>query len=650
MTDTATLDTPAVEASQKETLGFQTEVKQLLHLMINALYSNKEIFLRELISNAADASDKLRFLALSDNSLLGNDPDLKLRLSFDEKNHTLTLADNGIGMSREEVITNLGTIAKSGTKEFMASLTGDQAKDSKLIGQFGVGFYSAFIVADKVTVETRRAGLGAEEAVRWESNADGNYTLEKINKPERGTTIILHLKKEDQELLSEWRLRQIVKKYSDHINLPVVMKVKKSEEDKSVEVKEGDAIPTKEVEVDETLNEANALWTLPKSKITDDEYKSFYKSFSHDYSDPLLWTHNKVEGKLEYTLLLYLPSRAPFDLYEAERKHGLKLYIQRVFIMDDAEQFLPRYLRFVKGIVDSKDLPLNISREILQQSDVVDKIKGACVKRTLDMIEKIAENAVQYADFWKQFGNVMKEGTLEDHDNKERISKLLRFATTQSDSEVQGTSLDEYVARMKPEQEKIYYVTAETFLAAKQSPHLEIFKKKGIEVLLLTDRIDEWLVGHLTEFNGKKLQSVSKGDLDLGKLADEEDKKVEEKQKDDFAEILKKMKEVLGAQVSDVRLTHRLTTSPACVVVSENDMTLQMQRMFQQAGQTMPMSKPIFEINPEHDLIKNLSGLLEDEKFADWSEVLFAEAVLAEGGKLPDPVSFVNRVNKLLSK
>jgi molecular chaperone HtpG len=641
----------STENNQKETLGFQTEVKQLLHLMINALYSNKEIFLRELISNAADASDKLRFLAVSDNTLLGDDPDLQVRVSFDDKAHTLTISDNGIGMNREEVITNLGTIAKSGTKEFMASLTGDQAKDSKLIGQFGVGFYSAFIVADKVTVETRRAGLGADEAVRWESTADGNYTLEKISKETRGTAITLHMKKEDQELLSEWRLRQIIKKYSDHINLPVVMKVKKSEEDKSVEVKEGEAIPTKEVEVDETINEAKALWTLSKSEIKEEEeYKSFYKSFSHDYSDPVEWTHNKVEGKLEYTILLYLPGRAPFDLYEAERKHGLKLYIQRVFIMDDAEQFLPRYLRFIKGIVDSKDLPLNISREILQQSVVVDKIKGACVKRSLDMIEKIAGDPVKYADFWKQFGNVIKEGVIEDHENKERISKLLRFATTQNDSEVQGTSLDDYIARMKPEQEKIYYLTAETFLAAKQSPNLEIFKKKGIEVLLLTDRIDEWLTGNLSEFNGKKLQSVSKGDLDLGKLADEEDKKEEEKQKEDFAEVVKKMKEVLGAQVSDVRLTHRLTSSPACVVVSENDMTLQMQRMFQQAGQAMPMSKPIFEINPDHELIKNLSGLLESDKFGDWSEVLFAEAVLAEGGKLTDPVAFVQRVNKLLAK
>lgn len=633
----------------KETLSFQTEVKQLLNLMINSLYSNKEIFLRELISNAADAADKLRFAALSDDQLLAADPDLKVHVSFDKKKKTLTIADNGIGMSRQEVIDNLGTIAKSGTKEFLNNLSSEQAKDAQLIGQFGVGFYSAFIVADEVVVETRRAGLSEEAAVRWCSSAEGTYSLEPITKADRGTKVILHLKKSEQDLLDEWRLRTIIKKYSDHINLPVVMQVTKSEVDESQPAKEDEPPTMKEVVADEVINEAKALWTVPKTKITEEEYKSFYRHISHDYSDPLAWTHNKVEGKLDYILLLYLPSRAPFDLYESDKKHGLKLYIQRVFIMDEAEQFLPRYLRFIKGIVDSKDLPLNVSREILQRSDTVDKIRAACIKRTLDMLEKLAKDAEKYADFWKQFGNVLKEGIVEDYENKDRIAKLLQFASTHEEGMTQKVTLDTYISRMKEGQEKIYYLTAESLTAAQQSPHLEIFRKKGIEVLLLTDRVDEWMMGSLPEFSGKKLQSVLKGDLDLDKLADQEEKEKIEKNTESFSTLIEKIKASLGDKVSDVRLTYRLTTSPACVVVNDQDMTLQMQRLLQQAGHAMPASKPVFEINPEHGLIQHLSNLLEKPEFDDWVAVLFAEAVLSEGGKLEEPATFVQKLNKLLA-
>ncbi len=636
--------------AQKQTLSFQTEIKQLLHLMINALYSNKEIFLRELVSNAADAADKLRFAALSNPELLGEDSELKVKVSFNKAQKTITISDNGIGMSRQEAIDNLGTIAKSGTKEFMQSLSGDQAKDAQLIGQFGVGFYSAFIVADKVTVETRRAGTPAEEATRWESSAEGDYSIEPITKATRGTDIILHLKKDDLDFLDQWKLQTIIKKYSDHVNLPVVMTVTKSEPDDSQEVKEGEAPKMKEVQVDEVINAANALWTAPKTEITDDEYKSFYKHISNDYSDPVLWSHNKVEGKLDYTLLLFLPSRAPFDLYEAEQKRGLKLYIQRVFIMDEAEQFLPRYLRFIKGIVDCKDLPLNVSREILQRSAVVDKIRAACIKRSLDMIEKVSKEADKYHEFWQQFGNALKEGIIEDTENREKVAKLLRFASTHLDTEVQTVSLDDYIGRMKEGQSKIYYLTAESFAAAKQSPHLEILRKKGIEVLLLSDRIDEWWVTYLTEFNGKQLQSVAKGELDLGALADQEEKQAIEKTNDEFASVIKQIKEALGEEVSEVKITHRLTSSPACIVTSENDMSLQMQRMFKQAGQHFPVTKPIFEINPNHELVRNLQVVQDPELFADWAHVLLGEAILAEGGKLNDPVAFIQRVNKLFKK
>ena len=635
--------------TKKETLGFQTEVKQLLHLMINALYSNQEIFLRELISNAADATDKLRFEALSDKALLEDDSELKVRLSVDEKKKTLSITDNGIGMSRDEVIANLGTIAKSGTREFLSSLTGDQAKDAKLIGQFGVGFYSSFIVADKVTVETRRAGLAADQGVRWQSDAGGEYTVEAIDKASRGTAITLHLKKDCKDFLNEFTLRNIVKKYSDHINLPVVMEVEREEPIDDEKDKEGNP-KMKKVRKDETLNEAKALWTLPKSQIKDEEYKEFYKHISHDFTEPSAWSHNRVEGKLEYTTLLYLPSRAPFDLFEVERKHGLKLYIQRVFIMDDAEQFLPRYLRFIKGIVDCKDLPLNISREILQQSVVVDKVRSACIKRSLAMIEKMAKDESKYDEFWSQFGVVLKEGVIEDHDNKEKIAKLLRFSTTHDDQQEPHISLDSYIERMPAKQDKIYYITAESFAAAQHSPHLEIFRKKGIEVLLLSDRVDEWLVTHLQEYQGKSLQSIAKGELDLSQFNDEKkDEKQQKQTEEDFASIVKQMQEVLGERVSEVRLTDRLTTSPACIVVNQHDMTAQMQQILKQAGQELPANKPIFEINPHHRLIEKLKVLTDDEQFNEWTQVLFDEAILAEGGKLDDPASFVKRVNTLLT-
>ena len=652
--------------AKKETLGFQTEVKQLLHLMINSLYSNKEIFLRELISNAADASDKLRFQALSNDKLLESDPELSVRVSFDEKVQTVTISDNGIGMNRDDVISHLGTIAKSGTKEFLGTLTGDEAKDAKLIGQFGVGFYSAFIVADKVTVETRKAGDKSSAGVRWESDASGEYTVENIDKVARGTTIVLHLKKEEKEFLDHHRLQELIKKYSDHINLPVIMKVTKSVPDDSAPKKksskgaeesadseaEDDEPKMKDVEVDETINAAKALWTVPKSDITKDEYKEFYKHISHDFDEPLTWSHNKVEGKFDYTSLLYLPKRAPFDLFDQDQKqkHGLKLYIQRVFVMDEAENFLPRYLRFIKGIIDCKDLPLNISREILQRSTVVDKIRSACIKRGLAMIEKIAKDKEKYDDFWKQFGNVIKEGIIEDSENKDKIAKICRFSTTKSPSEAQDISLNDYIARMQEKQDKIYYITGESYAAAKNSPHLEIFAKKDIEVLLLTDRVDEWVATHLTEFDGKSLQSVAKGELDLGDLDDKKDKKEEqEKVNDAFKSVLEQMKKILGEKVTDVRLTDRLTSSPGCIVVNEHDMTSQMQQILAQAGHAMPANKPVFEINPEHNLIIKLKEVQDDEKFSEWTHVLLDEAILAEGGQLDDPAGFVQRLNGLLA-
>lgn len=631
----------------KQTLGFQTEVKQLLHLMIHSLYSNKEIFLRELISNASDAADKLRFAALSNAGLYENDSDLKVQVRFDKAARTVTISDNGIGMSKEEVIEHLGTIAKSGTKEFLTNLTGDQAKDAKLIGQFGVGFYSSFIVAEKVTVNTRRAGSPANEGVCWESAGEGEYTIEAIDKPTRGTEIILHLRKDEDEFLEDWRLRTIIRKYSDHITLPVEMqKQALPTGDKEEDKQEESEVKTPEWE---KINNATALWTLSKNEIKEEEYKEFYKHVAHDFEDPLLWSHNRVEGKLEYTTLLYIPAHAPYDLFQMDQKHGLKLYVRRVFIMDDAEQFLPRYLRFVKGVVDSNDLPLNISREILQQNKQVDSIRSAVTKRVLSMLEDLAEKEPEkYTKFWNEFGKALKEGPAEDFANREAIAKLLRFATTHNDSSSQTVSLADYVKRMKPEQKKIYYVTADSFVAAQHSPHLEIFRKKGIEVLLLSDRIDEWLVAHLTEFEGKQLQSVAKGSLDIDELADEETKKEQEKTEKDFASLVEQAKKVLGDKVKDVRVTHRLTQSPACIVSDDNEMSVHMQRILKAAGQAMPTSKPIFELNPEHQLVLRLKEEQDDERFAEWIKVLFEQSIIAEGGELEDPASFVQRLNSLL--
>ncbi|KTD38036.1 molecular chaperone HtpG [Legionella oakridgensis] len=617
--------------AKQQTMGFQTEVKQMLHLVVHSLYSNKEIFLRELISNASDALDKLRFLALADSGLYEGDSDLKITVEFNQKLKTITITDNGIGLSREEAIENLGTIAKSGTKEFLSHISGEKAKDSHLIGQFGVGFYSAFIVADKVTVKSRRAGLTSEEGIVWESHGEGEFTIGQEAKKTRGTQIILHLKKEEEDFLSDWRLRSIISKYSDHICWPIVMK-KSTDEDKEDKKEEY-----------ETVNKATALWTLQKSEISDDEYKELYKHISHDYQEPLAWSHNHVEGKQDYISLLYIPSHAPFDLWQQEVKHGLKLYIKRVFIMDDAVQFLPRYLRFVKGIVDASDLPLNISREILQDNKQVDNIRAACTKRILSMLEKMSQEDVEkYQRFWDEFGLVLKEGPIEDFVNREAVAKLLRFTTTVNDSEKQTVSLKEYVDRMQKDQDKIYYVTASSYNAAKHSPHLEIFRKKGIEVLLLSDRVDEWLVGYLSEFDGKKLQSISKGKVDL------EDAKEVEKQEKTFEPMLKQIKEILGERVKDVHITSRLTDSPACVVADEQDMGLEMQRILQAAGQKMPEIKPIFEINPEHALIKRLHAMEDDDRFAQWVVVLFEQAVLAEGGQLDNPADFVRRINQLL--
>ncbi len=617
--------------SKQQTMGFQTEVKQMLHLVIHSLYSNKEIFLRELISNASDALDKLRFLALADASLYEKDSDLKISIDFNEKTKTLTISDNGIGLNWDEAVENLGTIAKSGTKAFVSNLTGESAKDSQLIGQFGVGFYSAYIVANKVTVKSRRAGLAPEDGIVWESNGEGEFTIGHEKKKDRGTEVILHMKDDADEFLSDWRLKSIISKYSDHICWPIVMKAEASEEDGK-----------KKVDF-EKVNKATALWTLQKSEITDEEYKALYKHISHDFQDPLAWSHNHVEGKQDYISLLYIPAHAAFDLWQQETKHGLKLYVKRVFIMDDAVQFLPRYLRFVKGIIDASDLPLNVSREILQDNKQVESIRGACTKRILSMLEKMAKDDVEsYQKFWDEFGLVLKEGPVEDLANREAIAKLLRFASTFNGSEKQTNSLVDYVSRMKEGQDKIYYVAASSFNAAKNSPHLEIFKKKGIEVLLLSDRIDEWLVGYLSEFEGKKLQSISKGKVELDDL---EDTKEQEKT---YAPMLKQIKDILGERVKDVQVTKRLTDSPACIVSDENDMGLEMQRILQASGQKMPESKPIFEINPEHALIKRLHSIEDDERFSQWAVVLFEQAVLAEGGQLDNPADFVNRVNQLL--
>jgi len=626
--------------AQKETLGFQAEVKQLLRLMIHSLYSNKEIFLRELISNASDAIDKLRFAALSDAALMEQDSDFKIHIDFDKPARTITITDNGIGMSREEVISHLGTIAKSGTREFLENLTGDQSKDAHLIGQFGVGFYSSFIVANKVTVLTRRAGLTAEHGVKWESGGEGDYSIENIDKPSRGTQIILHLREGEDEFLDEWRLRHIVTKYSDHITIPITMAIKRTED------KENQKVETTSIE---TINRATALWTLSKNDVKDNDYKEFYKHISHDWEDPLIWSHNKVEGKQEYTTLLYIPSHAPHDLYNREHPRGLKLYVRRVFIMDDAEQFLPLYLRFVRGVLDSNDLPLNISREILQNNSLVETMRSGCTKRILSMLENLSkDDKEKYQKFWKSFGQVLKEGPGEDFTHREQIAKLLRFSTTQSDSEEQTVSLDEYISRMKPDQEKIYYLTAENFNAAKNSPHLEIFVKKNIEVLLLSDRIDEWLTAHLHEYDGKSLQSITQGSVDLGKLEDESEKTQLEKFQKDFESLLKQIKETLGEKVKEVRLTSRLTTSPACVVADENDMGAHMQRLMKAAGQNLPQSKPIFELNPEHLLIQKLRDQQDDDKFKELTFVLFDQAILAESGQLANASEFVGRLNKLL--
>lgn len=622
-----------MNAATKEKFGFQAEVKQLLHLMIHSLYSNKEIFLRELISNASDAADRIRFESLKDPMILVEDPDLKIWVDFNKEARTITLRDNGIGMTREEVIQNLGTIAKSGTKEFLNSLTGDKAKDSKLIGQFGVGFYSAFIIADKVEVLTRKAGKAPNEAIRWISTGEGEYDIESATKETRGTEITLHLKPDEDEFLNESRLKHIITKYSDHIALPIIMIDEKKEET--------------------VVNRAQALWTLPKNEISEEQYKELYKHVAHDFEDPLIWSHNKVEGKLEYTTLLYIPARAPFDLWQINKPRGLKLYVRRVFIMDDAEQFLPHYLRFVRGIIDSNDLPLNISREILQNNRVIDAIRTAVIKRVLTMLEQLAkEDKEKYQKFWKEFGQVLKEGPAEDYANREQIAKLLRFSSTLSDHETPEVSLEDYLSRMKAGQDKIYYVTAESFNAAKNSPHLEIFRQKGIEVLLLSDRVDEWLVTHLNEFQGKTMQSVTRGSLEASELK-EDDKTLEEKHKKDegeFASVLSKMKETLKDKVKDVRLSRRLTSSPACIVIDEHDLSSQMERILKAAGQKVPEHKPILELNPDHFIVNRLRAEETSERFEDWSNLLLDQAILSEGGQLNDPASFVKRFNAILAE
>ncbi|MBK3871893.1 molecular chaperone HtpG [Stutzerimonas frequens] len=630
--------------TQKETLGFQTEVKQLLHLMIHSLYSNKEIFLRELISNASDAADKLRFEALAKPELLEGGAELKIRLSFDKEAKTVTLEDNGIGMNREDVIAHLGTIAKSGTADFLKNLSGDQKKDSHLIGQFGVGFYSAFIVADKVDVYSRRAGTPASEGVHWSSKGEGEFEVATVDKPERGTRIVLHLKKGEEEFADGWRLRNIVKKYSDHIALPIELPKEPLSSLESDEEKDKPA----ETEW-ETVNRASALWTRPRSEVKDEEYQEFYKHVAHDFENPLSWSHNKVEGKLEYTSLLYVPGRAPFDLYHREAPKGLKLYVQRVFIMDQADEFLPLYLRFIKGVVDSNDLSLNVSREILQKDPVIDSMKSALTKRVLDMLEKLAKDKPEdYKKFWSQFGQVLKEGPAEDFANKEKIAGLLRFASTSDASGEQSVSLADYLGRVKEGQDKIYYLTGESHAQVKNSPHLEVFRKKGIEVLLLTDRIDEWLMSYLTEFDGKQFVDVARGDLDLGKLDSEEDKKAQEEIAKAKEGLIERLKGALGDEVAEVRVSHRLTDSPAILAIGEQDLGLQMRQILEASGQKVPESKPIFEINPQHPLIEKLDAEPDEDRFADLSHILFDQAALAAGDSLKDPAAYVQRLNKLL--
>ncbi len=629
-------------AVTKEHLSFQTEVKQLLKLMINSLYSNKEIFLRELISNSSDAADKLRFEGLTDGALYETDSDLRIRVSYDAKAHTITISDNGIGMSRQEVIDHIGTIAKSGTREFFSTLTGDQTKDAHLIGEFGVGFYSSFIVADKVTLITRRAGLTPEYGIRWESGGEGDYTIETVEKADRGTDVILHLREGEDDLLNGWRLRSIIRKYSDHISLPIVIKKEEWSQEKNENII---------TDVDETINQASALWARPKNEITLDQYEEFYKHVAHDPEPPLAHVHTKVEGKHEYTQLLYIPSHAPFDMFDREHRHGIKLYVQRIFIMDDAEQLLPNYLRFVRGVIDSNDLPLNVSREILQESKDIESIRSGSVKKVLGLLNDLSQgeqenNKEKYKTFWKEFGQVLKEGVGEDYANRERIAKLLRFVSTHTDSDEQIVSLSDYIGRMKEGQEKIYYVTADSLKAARSSPHLEVFHKKGIEVILLFERVDEWLASNLTEFEGKSLQSIAKGNLDLGNLENEEEKKEQEKEANEYKDLTDKIKGILDAQVKDVRITLRLTESPACLVAESHDMGGNLERLLKSAGQKVNHTKPILEINPHHPMVQRLK--YEETRFADWSHILFDQALLAEGGQLEDPAGFVKRLNELL--
>ncbi|WP_192876928.1 molecular chaperone HtpG [Haemophilus haemolyticus] len=625
-------------SQNQETRGFQSEVKQLLQLMIHSLYSNKEIFLRELISNASDAADKLRFKALSNPALYEGDGDLRVRISFDADKGTITISDNGIGMTREQVIDHLGTIAKSGTKEFLTALGQDQAKNSQLIGQFGVGFYSAFIVADKVTVKTRVAGEEADKAVLWESAGEGEYSVADIEKKSRGTDVILHLREDEKEFLNEWRLREIIGKYSDHIGLPVEMLTKEYDD-------EGKECGEKW----EKINKSDALWTRSKNDVSDEEYKEFYKHLSHDFADPVTWAHNKVEGNQAYTSLLYVPAKAPWDLFNREHKHGLKLYVQRVFIMDDAEQFMPNYLRFMRGLIDSNDLPLNVSREILQDNKITAGLRKALTKRSLQMLEKLAkDDAEKYLQFWKEFGLVLKEGPAEDFANKETVAKLLRFASTHNDSSEQTVSLEDYISRMKEGQKAIYYITADSYVAAKNSPHLELFNKKGIEVLLLSDRIDEWMLSYLTEFDGKQLQSITKADLDLGDLADKESE-TQKQQDEAFGSFIERVKNLLGERVKTVRLTHNLTDTPAVVYTDNDQMTTQMAKLFAAAGQPVPEVKYTFELNPEHHLVKKVADIADETEFADWVELLLEQAMLAERGSLENPAVFIKRINKLLA-
>jgi len=622
----------------RQTLGFQAEVKQLLHLMVHSLYSNKEIFLRELVSNASDACDKLRFEAISNPAHYESDPDLKVRVAFDKDARTITVSDNGVGMSRDEVVANIGTIAKSGTREFLGSLTGDQARDARLIGQFGVGFYSSFIVADRVTLLTRRAGLPTGEAARWESDGTGEYTIETVEKRTRGTDVILHLREGEDDFLSDFRLKALARKYSDHIAIPIVMqKLQWSDEAKA----------TVATGLEETVNQASALWARPKGEITDEQYQEFYKHVAHDFDPPLAWSHNRVEGRQEYTQLLYIPSRAPFDLSDRRDQRGLKLYVRRVFIMDDAEQLLPAYLRFVRGVIDSNDLPLNISREMLQQSRDVEAIRSGSARRVLTLLEDLAANQREkYTTFWKEFGRVLKEGVGEDTANRERVAKLVRFASTHKDTDEQDVSLDDYASRMKDGQDKIYYVTADSFLAAKSSPHLEVFRKKGVEVLLMFDRVDEWVVAHLPEFGGKPLVSVTKGDLDLGPLVSEPERDEARKQADAYRELVERIRQALGERVKDVRVTARLTSSPACPVADAHDPGANLQRILRSVGQDVPRFKAILEVNPDHPMVQRLK--YEEKRFGEWAELLFDQALLAEGGQLDDPAGFVKRLNELM--